>query len=142
MVKRNIQEERTDFRNDDLFKVLAEKLNKYPGTNPGVLEPKVITMNEQRYCNPDFYKETIKIPTKNVRKIVICAVSHEPQTPVEIEISMPKGVNASCKYYQHPSALSQRREVNVFNDYHTEYRKVIAFLMPKENEQMKNEDEE
>lgn len=126
--------DRRDFRNDDMLALLADKLNKRPAINKDVLLPKETIMDGQSLINKDFHEESIRIPAKK-GKLIIRVTSHEPLTPVTIEIKIPDGVKATVKYHQQSSSATQRREVNVLNDYYNEFRRAYSLL-----EQSKAED--
>lgn len=119
--------DRRDFRNDDMLHSLADKLNKRPATNKDVLLPKETIMDGQSLINKDFHNESIRIPAKK-GKLIIRITSYEPLTPVTAEIRIPGELKATCKYHQQSSSATQRREVNVLNDYYNEFRRAYSLL--------------
>lgn len=127
--------ERRDFRNEDLFDVLALLLNRRPATNPKVLEEKVVTMDGQGYQNDDFHKETIRIPARK-GKLVIRISSNEALTPVNVSFSFPTGFKGNCEYRQQRTLVQQRQNANVLNDYYDAFRKAYAEM---ENREMNEE---
>ena len=61
-------------------------------------------------------------------KLFIRITSYEPFTPVTAEISIPDELKATCKDHQQSSFATQRREVNVLNDYYNEFRRAHSLL--------------
>ena len=113
----NTSVDRRIFRNENMLKILADKLNRRPSVNRSVLSPQCHTVSDGAYVNQDFHNEHIRLPVKK-GKIRIWVSSHEIISPAHLTITPPEGVNISCTYYESEDRSEQRQTVNVLNDYY------------------------
>ena len=129
----NTSVDRRTFRNEDMLKILADKLNRRPSVNRKVLSPQCYTVSQGEYVNRDFNNEHIKLPVKK-GKIRIWVSSHESICFAQLTITPPEGVNIGCTYYDSEDRSEQRQTVNVLNDYYDAFKEAYNTFEQQKND--------
>lgn len=122
--------DRKMYNNEDKLRELAEKLCKRPSINKSVLLPKRYFVSGDKYINTDFHDEHIRIPLRK-GKIRIVLSSHEASTPVEVKLSIPRGVDVKSMHYECEDLSNQNQQVNVLNDYYDAFRQAYKRIEEK-----------